>query len=94
MPEDVLTLAVERHPRLNLNPDAIPMGYLAGVAYEWDSWGISSPVEFLDAIELETAGSTRRDVIVETLSALGRAIAEEETEDITYRLRLPEGAAA
>ena len=71
-----------------LNADAIPMGYLAMVACEWDSWGPSSPKQFLDAMELETAGHEARDLIVETLEALGRAIAEEE-DTTTYRIHLP-----
>ena len=77
-----------------LNPDSIRIGYLAMVACEWDSWGPSTPTEFLDAMELETEGHERRDTIAETLTALGRAIAEEESEEKTYRLRLPQGYAA
>ena len=72
-----------------LNPDAIKAGYISQVAAEWDSWGRSTPTQFLDAMELETVGTTKRDVIAETLEALGRAIAEESQEDTAHRLRLP-----
>ena len=84
----------QNQPVLNLDGDAIPARYLALTAGEWDTWGKSTPTQFLDAIELETAGHTKRDTVYETLWALGRAIAEEESEDKTYRLRLPNGYAA
>jgi hypothetical protein len=44
---------VNRLPRLNLQPDHIPAGYLAEVAYEWDTWGESTPPEFIEAFSAE-----------------------------------------
>lgn len=95
VPADVDTVKYGRvNPILNLNANAIGAFYLAAVAFEWDTWGPSTPTEFLDALQMETAGNNRRDTVAETLSALGRAIAEEDSEDRAYRLRLPEGHAA
>ena len=70
-----------------VNPEAVEAGYLASAAYEWDSWGPSSPLEFLRAIELESDGNAGRDIITETLQALGAAI--ESEEEVTYKVHLP-----
>ena len=70
-------------PILNLDGDHIRAGYIAAVAAEWDSWGSSTPTQFLDALELETAGNTRRDVIAELLHTLGQAV--ETDEDLRTR---------
>lgn len=54
-----------------MDPQAIPVSYLAASAYEWDGWGEASPVDFIRAIGAETRGA-QRDLIVETLMSLGR----------------------
>lgn len=59
--------------RLELDPKAISAGYLASVAYEWDSWGDSTPPQFLAALRCELRGAPERDSISEALSSLGRA---------------------
>lgn len=71
VPEDVKKRRVAQ-ARVDLDPKNIPVGYLADSAYEWDSWGESSPVEFVKAMGMETRGSTARDLISETLALLGR----------------------
>lgn len=55
------------NPKADLDPNAIPAGYLASVAAEWDDLGPSSPKQFLDALECETRGA-KRDVVIEALS--------------------------
>lgn len=57
-------------------------GYLAASAYEWDGWGESQPIDFVKAIRLETKGYAGRDVIAETLTALGRST--EMGENLAY----------
>lgn len=58
--------------KLGLDPEAIEGGYLASAAYEWDSWGASSPTDFIMALECELSGSEQRDAIASILLALGR----------------------
>jgi hypothetical protein len=87
VPLDVSSMR-DAQVKLALDDKNIEAGYLAASAYEWDSWGASRPSEFLDALDLETAGTTRKDVIVETLTMLGRAGAEEPLA-IEHSLRLP-----
>lgn len=55
-----------KDPRTELDPDAIPADYLLSVACEWDTWGPSSPVDFIEAMSCETRGA-KRDVIIEAL---------------------------
>lgn len=73
--------------RPNLDPERIDGHYLASSAFEWDTWGPSSPKDFLDALELETAGCTRRDFVADTLYMLGQ-IGQEEPTAIEYRVAL------
>lgn len=56
----------------HLDPNAIPAGYLASLAYEWDKDGPSSPGEFIDALRPELKGSPQRDVVHEQLEAAGK----------------------
>ena len=56
---------------------AIPARYIATMASEWDSWGPSSPVEFINALACECAGTNQRDVVAETLASLGALFATE-----------------
>lgn len=71
VPWDV-RISLPESVRLNVNPDAIPVGYLASMAYEWDTWGPSQPSDFLDALECELVPQ-RRDFIARVLTALGRS---------------------
>lgn len=83
IPTDVDAMKVSQ-VRLELDPDAIEAGYLASVAFEWDSWGPSSPTDLMFALECELKGSPQRDAISDTLLALGRAA----TEDVNAGLAL------
>jgi hypothetical protein len=74
--------------KLAMDAKKIEVGYLASTAYEWDQLGASRPRDFLDAIELETAGSTKKDAIVQTLTELGRSNAGDEPDTYQYRLAL------
>ena len=56
-----------------LDPDAVPSGYLASAAYEWDSWGPSQPIDFIRALEAELHPE-KRDFIAALLTTLGRSI--------------------
>lgn len=85
VPESVEGMRVA-NPK-SLDPEAIEIGYLAAVAYEWDSWGPTSPLEFLDAMEFECIGNERRDIIVETLTALGSE--KETSNDLTVKVHWP-----
>ena len=70
VPEDVSRMDI-RQVLTDLDPDNISVAYLAAAAYEWDTWGEASPVDFVKAIAAETRGA-KRDLITETLMALGR----------------------
>ena len=74
VPWDVQSVAATK-VRLNIALDAIPAGYLASAAYEWDSWGPSQPSDFLDAIEAEL-NPAKRDLIAAVLTSLGRSVSE------------------
>jgi hypothetical protein len=53
----------------NLKPDAIPAGYLAEVAYEWDSWGGgASSRQFMDALAFEVNGTEQKSVASEMMT--------------------------
>jgi len=58
--------------RLGFDVEAVPAGYLASAAYEWDTWGPSQPEDFIDAIEAELLPE-KRDFIAKLLTALGRS---------------------
>lgn len=74
VPEGVERMNI-RQALTDLDPDNISVAYLAAAAYEWDTWGTASPVDFVKAIGYETRGA-QRDLIVETLQALGREQAQ------------------
>jgi hypothetical protein len=59
--------------RLGFDAEAVPAGYLASAAYEWDTWGESQPEDFIDAIEAELLPE-KRDFIAKLLTALGRSV--------------------
>lgn len=61
----------------SLSPEAIPALYLAEFANDWDAIGPSSPDYFVAALEFECAGSTKQDVVSETLSELGALLARD-----------------
>jgi hypothetical protein len=70
VPEGVERMDI-RQVITDLDPENIPVSYLAASAHEWDTWGEASPVDFIKALGYETRGA-KRDLIVETLMALGR----------------------
>jgi hypothetical protein len=82
IPDEVLHVR-PRQPILNLDADKVEAGYLAAVAFEWDSWGPASPLQFIDALEYETAGTGKRDAIAEILTQLGRAT-EEDVDTVGF----------
>lgn len=71
VPEDVRSMQ-SAPVRTNLQADTIPAGYLASVAWEWDTWGPSNPIEFCRAIEMETNGNSGNDFVASLLRVLGR----------------------
>ena len=72
VPEDVDRL-YQRNVEIStsLPKAAIPAKYLATMAHEWDNMGPSSPVDYIHALSFECAGTQQRDVVAETLAALG-----------------------
>lgn len=58
----------------NLNPNAIPAGYLASLAQDWDNDGESSPQEFVNALRPELRDFPERDAVRDTLEAAGREL--------------------
>lgn len=59
-------------PRTSLDKNAIPAGYLAEVAHEWDSDGFSEAKDFVAAIEFEIAGTVKNHMVSEVMEELGR----------------------
>jgi hypothetical protein len=51
--------------------EAIPVRYLAASAQEWDAWGSSDPVDFVQAIGVECVGTLGHAAVVGLLSDLG-----------------------
>lgn len=70
VPQDTDRMRV-RQVLTDLDPENVSVEYLAAAAFEWDSWGPASPVDFVKAIGAEARGA-QRDLITETLVALGR----------------------
>ena len=70
VPQDVKRMDI-RQVLTDLDPENISVKYIAAAAYEWDTWGPSTPDQFLKAISAECRGA-KRDLIVETLMSLGR----------------------
>jgi len=81
VPEDVYFASPPRSYR-SMRRDSINVGYLAGIAYEWDTWGKSTPREFVDAIECELEDSPKKDIISETLAFLGREVGLRKGGDV------------
>lgn len=73
----VVPQGVESMPRakvrLSIDPSAVPAGYLASCAYEWDTWGRSQPSDFVSAIDSELHPE-KRDIIAAVLTSLGRSV--------------------
>jgi hypothetical protein len=78
IPNDVTSVKPSQ-VKLELDPKAINGGYLASVAYEWDSWGESTPPDFIRALRCELKGSPERDTIANALLSLGRSLNAEWT---------------
>jgi len=72
VPHEVKTMPAAK-VRLNIDPEAIPVGYLAATAYEWDTWGPSHPEDFVDMLEAELKPE-KRDFIAAILTSLGRSV--------------------
>jgi hypothetical protein len=73
IPESVEWKRGNAIPKTNLNADAIPAGYLAEVAYDWDKDGPSAPWEFVDAIAAECNGTEVNTEVSDVLGQLGRS---------------------
>jgi hypothetical protein len=87
VPDSVNTAKVAQ-VRTNIDGHSMPVGYIASAAFEWDSWGRSAPSDFVEAIEFETAGNTKRDFVSNLLISLGQSVDDEE-DGVTYKLHLP-----
>lgn len=72
VPEFVSSTAAAK-VRLNISTSAIPAGYIASAAYEWDTWGRSHPSDFIDALEAEL-NPEKREFISTLLTSLGRSV--------------------
>lgn len=59
-------------PRTSLDADAIPAGYLAEVAYEWDDDGPAPIHAFLNMLAFECLETPQNSVVNETMTDLGR----------------------
>lgn len=70
MPNGVSRMDI-RQVLTDLDPENIKVGYLAASAYEFDTWGPATPMDFIRAISAECRGA-KRDLIMDTLIALGR----------------------
>src|SRR5512133_144322 len=63
--------------RTDLDGTRIPAEYLVASAAEWDSWGPSSPLDFINALRAECVGEESHDLVAGVLTLLGReALAE------------------
>jgi hypothetical protein len=74
IPYDVVHISAPDYVNTNLNPDGIPAGYLAALAYEWDKDGASSALEFVDSLRPELRGSPEREAVREQLDVAAREI--------------------
>lgn len=72
IPESVMS-APKAKVRLGLDRKAIPAGYLASAAYEWDTWGPSHPSDFTDMLEAEL-NPEKREFVSTLLTSLGRSV--------------------
>lgn len=72
IPYDVKSMPAPNYIVTRLDPQSIPAGYLASLAFEWDADGPSSPSEFVDALRPELKGSPEREVVREQLETAGK----------------------
>jgi hypothetical protein len=71
IPYDVVHISAPDYVNTNLNPDAIPAGYLAALAYEWDKDGPidDSALEFVESLRPELRGFPEREAVREAVEA-------------------------
>lgn len=67
IPADVVHVPAPDYVNTNLNPEGIPAGYLAALAFDWDKDGPSKPSDFVDSLRPELKGSPEREVVRESL---------------------------
>lgn len=72
VPKDVNWNRKNSLPRTSLDKNAIPAGYLAEVAHEWDGDGYSQASDFVSALEFEVAGTRKNDMVSEVMEELGK----------------------
>jgi hypothetical protein len=72
IPKDVNWKRKNSVPKKFLDGGAIPAGYLAEVAASWDEDGWSSAESFCDMLAFEVTGTPQSNVLLETMSELGR----------------------
>jgi hypothetical protein len=69
---EVIPAGVRKFPRMQerlVEKDAIPAGYLAAMAYEWDSWGGGATTrQFLSALEFQVRGSKKQRIAESALT--------------------------
>lgn len=75
VPEGVTRMNI-RQVLTELDPEKVSVSYIAASAYEWDTWGPASPVDFIKAISAEAKGA-QGDLILSVLRSLGREQREE-----------------
>lgn len=67
IPYDVTNIKAPDYVNTNLDPNGIPAGYLAALAFEWDKDGPSAPRDFVDSLRPELRDSPEREVVRESL---------------------------
>lgn len=72
VPRDTVFTRRNSLPRTSLDPNFIPVVYLAEVANEWDEDGYSTAVDFVDAIEFEVSGTNKNTLVSEVMGELGK----------------------
>lgn len=58
--------------RLGGDPDALDPDYVGATAKEWDEWGPSTPLQFVEALEAEYG--EKYDAVASMLTELGREL--------------------
>lgn len=74
VPYEVKRVSAPDYIVTNLDPDSIPAGYLAALAYEWDRDGPSSALEFVDSLRPEMNGTHEREAVREQLERVGQEL--------------------
>lgn len=68
----VIPMGVRKFPRASdrlVARDSIPAGYLAGMAYEWDSWGGgATSKQFVSALEFQVRGTKKQQAAESALT--------------------------